>query len=587
MRSATVLVHVLAAAVGCTLVCSGVAQADPVNPVIAIYTDIKTKEGQVQYPISHLTHNVGTFDCASQDWVGPRTTVRTVPGKPVNQTIYPSVNVNAVSVKLAFMVKNRKPGALTFTMNGQTVTAGATQLRAEYNLDQFAGRVNFAIHCGDVDYADSFDLVRPHVIGAGAFTIPAVPMAVLYEPPMDEAKLNKATYAATKVVGSTVRIGFDTSMTTTVPGVPSDFEHNAFLKDFVNITGQAVGNVNAAVGVVLSAIGTGLGSATATDTTQQQSSHEYSVVLRAKSTSSFTTGEKLGPGPGDQIIFLQDAKMVWVGGKGRPRVALLGHKKLANHSVRVLQEDLAAIGTTAALGPASGLDSAALQALLGLDPFAGGGPTANLDSNRYAWVDAYALSGGTETHTFQYDATGTTSNATATYHSHVEDYQSGFLSFADIGVTQNQRLTSVLTYSNASSVTSGASDAVSVELHPNPKGAYTIIVFYDLVFGTFAYKLEGAGSPKLQGKASDKMGRPLSNQLVSIIAGTRRYTVRTDANGNYSFASASIPDGAATLHVDGQVSPVTLKPLGLSPRPLPLPSPVPIPKRDPLPTRTR
>lgn len=60
---------------------------------------------------------------------------------------------------------------------------------------------------------------------------------------------------------------------------------------------------------------------------------------------------------------------------------------------------------------------------------------------------------------------------------------------------------------------------------------YGIRVFYDRVFGTFAFKKVGLGSERASGLALGRGGRPLVNGLVQLMVGGQSFTTRTDATG--------------------------------------------------------
>ena len=81
---------------------------------------------------------------------------------------------------------------------------------------------------------------------------------------------------------------------------------------------------------------------------------------------------------------------------------------------------------------------------------------------------------------------------------------------------------------------------------------YGIRVFYDRVFGTFAFKKIALGSERISGIALGRGGRPLVNGVIQIQIGEKTFSTRTDATGRYVFRSAAIPARSkATIHIDG------------------------------------
>ena len=72
-----------------------------------------------------------------------------------------------------------------------------------------AGDVTWSVKSGTRIYRDRVLLDRPRIIGAGAFTVPALPLAVVYEPPPDEHRLNQATYSVTTSLATSVQVSGD------------------------------------------------------------------------------------------------------------------------------------------------------------------------------------------------------------------------------------------------------------------------------------------------------------------------------------------------------------------------------------------
>ena len=58
---------------------------------------------------------------------------------------------------------------------------------------------------------------RPSMVGAGVFTIKALPIGIAYEPPQDPGKLNNNRYTRVTTTATTLSSSIQTSTSTTVP----------------------------------------------------------------------------------------------------------------------------------------------------------------------------------------------------------------------------------------------------------------------------------------------------------------------------------------------------------------------------------
>jgi hypothetical protein len=91
-----------------------------------------------------------------------------------------------------------------------------------------------------------------------------------------------------------------------------------------------------------------------------------------------------------------------------------------------------------------------------------------------------------------------------------------------------------------------------VDFYAQAQEVYAVEVHFDNLFGTFAFrKIPSLPQPVLGGTAVNRAGRPAANQLVTLIAGDRRFSTRTDAQGRFAFRASTIKPGNAVLTVNG------------------------------------
>ena len=77
--------------------------------------------------------------------------------------------------------------------------------------------------------------------GAGAFTIPVIPVAIIYAPPVDSLGKSVATYGVSDTVGTTVSYDFSTDSSETVPKMDGAFTDFNEFKNGLDVVSQALG----------------------------------------------------------------------------------------------------------------------------------------------------------------------------------------------------------------------------------------------------------------------------------------------------------------------------------------------------------
>ena len=131
--------------------------------------------------------------------------------------------------------------------------------------------------------------------------------------------------------------------------------------------------------------------------------------------------------------------------------------------------------------------------------------------------------------------------------------------FTGLQDPSNQTVTTTSKQSASKSLRIGDEIKASVDLYAGDGESYGCDVYYDRVFGSFAF-VEGItlGQPKIWGTAFDKTGAPLSQQPISVTVANQRFVTVTDASGSYSFSNAALPQGTAILAGGGATHTVTL-----------------------------
>ncbi|HTV10214.1 MAG TPA: hypothetical protein VMD97_14315 [Candidatus Aquilonibacter sp.] len=400
------------------------------------------------------------------------------------------------------------PSSTTLTIQlgtqTKTVTFGETQVVFDVGADTSPA---LQVACNVPGQTNPPCIVSPEpiqpikidrrIIGAGAITIPAIPVSIVYAPVVDAQKKNQATAAISRAIGTTTSISFSTSNSTTTP-VPASFQTVSDMSQAMTVLGGALTKIpnpyTIAIGTALSQIASGLGSSTASQTTTNTVTATNSLAINETTTEAQTAvSSEGGPGSGDLITFYYNAKMVWYSDGGSMRLALLGSDAIEQVTAGTLVKELRALQSKAAgtLDPQTHLDAVSLKELLALDPFVAGGPSADLRSNsRFALVtnEPLVINGGGTTYTAQHQVIQSDISTTAQTTMHVNADKAGFLSFLGLGVTETSTLESQLSQSASTQITSGTTISQSYVLNGNGTEFYACEIYYDKVFGSFAFR---------------------------------------------------------------------------------------------------
>ncbi len=133
-------------------------------------------------------------------------------------------------------------------------------------------------------------------------------------------------------------------------------------------------------GKVLGTIASGIGTISGSDTTGTVSVDGSSItVTQTNSQTIMAETKNGGPGAGDSIHYLRDAKFAWLVADGRLRIALLGgiYSSFPASFLKAHASD----------SNATGLPPDVVQQLLAMDPFVNGGGMVPLPSDRFEDID--------------------------------------------------------------------------------------------------------------------------------------------------------------------------------------------------------
>jgi hypothetical protein len=485
----------------------------------ALYNTLKANEANFPLPKPSTTIDVGTFDAQTgefkysiqtyshqQPQIVPPDPTGHGPEKPVIVPRSPmtggTISINTYTLILRFNVSGRQ-GDLMLDIGGYTIHAPQGQDYVEWDPGT-ASSVTFLLSCSghNFNYELPLRIDRGVVLGVGALTVPALPITIVYAPPVDQQKKNTSKWTVSETTGNTITVSFSQENSTTKPAV-SQFQDLADLTSDMKGLSTALSLVPQAtvkaIGQILGALSALLGSTSATETKGTAFTDQQGLTVTASKQSTFTTDPKVGgPGSGDIIAFLENAKLCWFSSGGSPlKLTLIGWDDESTCHVSDL---------LTRQGGHTTLDQNTIQALLKLDPFVTGGPEVDLSVNpRFAYIDTYKV----ETNiTVGASHTLTTSDVKQYVSTTIdtETDTAGLFAFLDlgIGVPQTQTIKTTLTQGSAAQTTTTQTITNEIDFYSAPgEPPYTVDLYCDVVFGTFAYRVVPEAEPR------DESGRPI------------------------------------------------------------------------------
>ncbi len=441
---------------------------------------------------------------------------------------------------------------------------------------QDAISITWTAKSGQRTFSDFLIIHRPQVpvIGAGAFTIPVLPVAVIYEPPPDQQKKSHAMYSTTKYIGTTTEVSFGTEKASTRPVKPQRFVSTAQMVDALKSASKLLQTTADAAKIggfaskipyisetvmALNLIANALGKVESAETKGYASASGTSLTLMYSEKVTYDTGPNDGgPGFGDVILYLKNAKFLWLFNGQELKLTLLGCEGngVKEIGIRYLRENLRDKTKT-------GLDYEAGLALLKLDPF--GDPSLGnktveninkVEPNRYEFrgtVDMRGV-GGRQTATFIKEFRQEEWASAKEFTTRMDDYRKGWLGFLGIGVTTDETVKFTMWRQNYEKTKSGERAEVALEFNCSQDEIYIVDVYYDRIFGTFAFERgQAAQMAMLTGTVTWPDGKPMSGKTITLVIANKPIVTATNKEGRFEFYSSRIRGGTASLVVDNKV----------------------------------
>ena len=475
-------VAVLMAALVAALAYASLARAaDTPISVDEAYRQVKDNEKLMPVPAPSATTEMGLFNAATGGFDGLTTEVEIFNNKPVR--IVPKVFVNAVNSRLTFRIVNATQSVrVSVTGAGSAIVpAGRTSISIDIGRLETA---RWSISSGLKVYRDQLDIDRPTFIGTGAFTIPALPVGVVYDPPQDPTGSNSVVYTRSTSVSTSLGLSVKSGTSTSSQGITPTFSELGLFQQQLSASSLFFKNTgNGVVAGALDAISGALGKAkrNITSANDSLSTLRRSFTFTESRTCALDRAvQHLGPGHSDMVAYLRNVRVVWFNSGGSTSLLVLGYSTLECTTIDQLRSGVADVPPAAA------------AALIALDPFAGvGGPKAPLATNpRYLPLQGIGLlpdivTTATYTQQVQVENSSTeTSSRVVT-----DDLGAGLLSLVGLAPSQSQQVVSTLSVSNSASTVESTSVSTALTARTLVPGVRTeLAVFYDRVFGNVAFQ---------------------------------------------------------------------------------------------------
>ena len=476
-------VAVLAAVMVAAFAYSPLARAeDPPMSLQEAYAQIKSNEGKIPVPTPLQSIDMGTFDASTGEFDGLATEIVVINGKPVR--LVPHASVNAVNARLVFTLRNNATRSVRLSVQGVGLAfAPAGRTSVSINVGRLRG-VKWSLTAGLKTHLDELKIDRPRMIGAGAFTIPALPVAVVYDPPQNTAGTNSVVYRRSTSLGLSLGFAVGKSTSTTMTDIAQFPVPSVFHQQLENAAALETLAGNGTTAFALKEIDKFIGKAERRITTKEDatSSTRRAYTFTEEQTCTLDAGvTHLGPGHSDMVAYLRNARMVWLDNGFTTYLQLLGFDTFDCVTIDQLRSGTA------------NLDPAAVNALIALDPFATSplGPKAPLALDpRYVSSPGIGLLPGilvTANYTQQLLlANGQTESSARTV---TDDLGAGLLSLVGLAPSESKQAVSTLSVGTTLETTDTTTVSTTLTARTLVAGLRTeLAVFYDRVFGTIAFQ---------------------------------------------------------------------------------------------------
>ena len=538
------------------IVLAAVCSADDLATTYQEIKDIESKYEKT-YPLPpSVVQRVGKFDIGTGTFDGPKVEHRIVTnpttGKPMPRTIVPELEIDGVNVALTFEISS---AATPFWVraNGKRVDAAPHQTSLTIDVGK-ASDVSWEMRAGRKKYLNKLKIVRPLIIGVGAFTIPYMPVTIIYAPPPGRLGQNQSTYKETRTLGASYEISFSSERSETSDPISGNplYNMNETLERALVMAGKLAFGSDA-MNQALKLFSQAFGSYTTSTTMGSGLTDESGTSLVLTESSEYGTPAGKGPGEGDRILFLRNAKMVWLSMGDTVSLALLGAEGNAPQAFTVVE-----LRQRLADPKLSLVDREGIEALIRLDPLASSTPPRRLPSPRYSYVKTI-LDGETSP---EGDITGisheeiqTTSGAQSRFKTEATDFNDGWLSgvmFRD----PPANITTTVSNSRRRDDLSSSETWCELRMVRQEGEFIPIDVYFDNVFGTLAFVDTPEDEVKhvVSGTMPRRPGGQIGRTLVTFTQNGRKIETYTDASGRYSIRKATPSTAGSKVRFGKQVA---------------------------------
>jgi hypothetical protein len=387
------------------------------------------------------------------------------------------------------------------------------------------------------------------LLGAGAITIPVLPVSIVYAPIVDAQQLNTASAATGISTANTTTVSFSQQTGSTVP-VDSSFQEVADVTQAMQAIGpvlQKIPNgIAQGVGTGLSTVAGLLGSSTATQTNTGISASQNTLQVGTSQTITQTAkANQGGPGVGDLITYYYNVRVVWFSDGQAMQLAVLGFDGSNQTSAGRISAALSALSNQppGTIDPLTHLNADSLANLLQIDPFCSGqvkcDATAVLSGPRFIPITngTLEISAGTLTRQYIHQFSTTDFKSTQSIVTNSETDKAGLLSFLGIGVTNNQTIQTTISQGTSLQNSAGATATQSFTFNSNGTEHYSCEIYFDVIFGAFAFRLvpDDGLQPRVTGTLVNTEGKVLPDTEVVAKVGSKRFLTESDGAGRFMF----------------------------------------------------
>jgi hypothetical protein len=388
--------------------------------------------------------------------------------------------------KLKFKVKNLSPGYNFYVkINGTTHQAGngKTDIYIYVNDNVL---FDWEIGNGVIRYGNKLKISRIPVVVAGVFKIPLMPHLLIYEPPPNNNLTNKTEYTQINTFGSSSTIGITKDQNRTVNKTKLteiDVIQGILKAESILLSKVPDPDAKAASAVLGILSDERLwGGVTANTTTGTVKEDELTVSSEDIQSNTISTDVNSGgPGKGDIIQGVKNARFLWIINDGKFSATMIDYETLFSYTANDIKDSIN-----------NGINKEIFKALAQIDPFIINGTSYNLrsDPQRYLY---YKNCGGDNTGS-QYQECNlhhkfvqTERQAQTSYTIDITDYKKGFLSYLNISPYNANETYKLEIRNRISNQTTVGTEYKAKFIYQHREGEQrNYEVFVDKVYGTFA-----------------------------------------------------------------------------------------------------